>query len=573
MDLESILKLLGGVALFLYGMKLMGNSLEKLAGSRLKKILGNLTSNKYKGFILGLGVTAAIQSSAATIGMVVGFVNSGLMSLVQATGVIFGANLGTSVTGWIISASGIKNSGVIYYAVLAVGVFMFWFLKNKNVKNVGLILTGFSILMIGMQTMSGAVSGVADSDVFSRVVRFMSNPLLGLLLGIVFTVILQSSSASVGVIQSFAAASPLPLGLCIPFVMGANIGTCSTVLISSIGATRDARRVALLDLLYNTFSVALLLPVYWVLTKIISTGFIDGQANAVGIAVANTAVKVLQIIIVFPLDRLLVKTVRKILPDKADDSDKSSLLDERLLVTPSVALGRARQVVDAMAVEVQKNVRDSFECLNDYSGDKFDVVVEGEDRSDMYEDKIGTYLVKLSSTDLNEKESREANFLLRVIGDYERTSDHAMNVAASAQEMHEKKITFTGKARAELSVMMSAVDKIIDLAFRALTYNDIAVALEVEPLEEVVDNLKDQIRQNHITRLQRGECTIELGFVLTDVLTDLERIADHCSNLACYVIESAHNDMDVHEYLNNLKKDGGDFAEMYKAYKKTYSIN
>ena len=573
MDLESILKLLGGVALFLYGMKLMGNSLEKLAGSRLKKILGNLTSNKYKGFILGLGVTAAIQSSAATIVMVVGFVNSGLMSLVQATGVIFGANLGTSVTGWIISASGIKNSGVIYYAVLAVGVFMFWFLKNKNVKNVGLILTGFSILMIGMQTMSGAVSGVADSDVFSRVVRFMSNPLLGLLLGIVFTVILQSSSASVGVIQSFAAASPLPLGLCIPFVMGANIGTCSTVLISSIGATRDARRVALLDLLYNTFSVALLLPVYWVLTKIISTGFIDGQANAVGIAVANTAVKVLQIIIVFPLDRLLVKTVRKILPDKADDSDKSSLLDERLLVTPSVALGRARQVVDAMAVEVQKNVRDSFECLNDYSGDKFDVVVEGEDRSDMYEDKIGTYLVKLSSTDLNEKESREANFLLRVIGDYERTSDHAMNVAASAQEMHEKKITFTGKARAELSVMMSAVDKIIDLAFRALTYNDIAVALEVEPLEEVVDNLKDQIRQNHITRLQRGECTIELGFVLTDVLTDLERIADHCSNLACYVIESAHNDMDVHEYLNNLKKDGGDFAEMYKAYKKTYSIN
>ena len=573
MDFESILKLLGGVALFLYGMKLMGNSLEKLAGSRLKKILGSLTSNKYKGFILGLGVTAAIQSSAATIVMVVGFVNSGLMSLVQATGVIFGANLGTSVTGWIISASGIKNSGVIYYAVLAAGVFMFWFLKNKKIKNTGLILTGFSILMIGMQTMSAAVSGISESDVFSRVVHFMSNPLLGLLLGVVFAVILQSSSASVGVVQSFAAASPLPLALCIPFVMGANIGTCSTVLISSIGATKDARRVAFLDLLYNALSVAVLLPVYWLLTKIIPTGYIDGQANAVGIAIANTAVKVLQILIIFPLDRLLVRMVRKMLPDKADDADKSSLLDERLLVTPPVALGRARQVVDAMAVDVRKNVHDAFECLDGYSNEKFAEVVEGEDRSDMYEDKIGTYLVRLSSTDLTEKESAESNLLLKVIGDYERMSDHAMNVASSAQEMHEKKITFTGKAKAELSVMISAVEKIIDLAFGAFAYNDLAVAVEVEPLEEVVDNLKEQIRQNHINRLQRGECTIELGFVLTDVLTDLERISDHCSNLACYVIESARNDMDLHEYLNNLKKDGGDFAKMYEEYKKTYSIN
>ncbi len=572
MGIDSIIKMLGGVALFLYGMKLMGSSLEKLAGSRLKKILGSLTSNKYRGFALGFGVTAAVQSSAATIVMVVGFVNSGLMSLVQGTGVIFGANLGTSVTGWIISVSGIKNSGIIYYAAVFIGVLMFWFFKKQKLKNTGLIITGFSILMIGMQTMSGAVSGLAESEVFARFISVMSNPLLGLLFGIVITVILQSSSASVGVVQSFAVASPLPLALSIPFVMGANIGTCSTVLISSIGATRDARRVALIDVLYNVFSIAVLLPVYWILTKIIPSGIIDGQADAVGIAIANTVVKVLQIIVIFPFDGLLVKLSRKIIPEKQDDSDKSSLLDERLLVTPPVALGRAHQVVDAMGADVHRNVLGAFECLKEYTDQKYADVVAGEDRSDMYEDKVGTYLVQLSSKDLTEKESKESNLLLRVIGDYERMSDHAMNIAASALEMHDKKISFTGKAQAELAVMTSAVGEILDIAVRAFTYNDIALAFEVEPLEEVVDNLKEQIRQNHIKRLQRGECTIELGFVLTDLLTDLERISDHCSNLACYVIESSHNDMDVHDYLNRLKKDDGEFAEMYGKYREKYKL-
>jgi len=573
MTFSDIIILLGGVAMFLYGMKLMGNSLEQFAGSKLKSILGSLTSNPYKGFGLGLAVTAAIQSSAATIVMVVGFVNSGLMTLYQAGGVIFGANLGTSVTGWIISASGLTKSDAIYYGLLFIGVLMFWFIKKQRIKHFGLIIVGFSILMIGMQTMSGAVSGLKDSDVFEKFSSTLTNPILGLLFGIIFTVLIQSSSASVGVLQTFATATALPFSLCIPFMMGANIGTTSTALISSLGATKDAKRAALFDFVYNVLSVAILLPLYVVINAIFDIPFFTQDATAFTIAITHTSVKVLQILLMFPLLKVIVKITKLIVPDEKNTDDKFELLDERLLVTPSVALERAKVVTQVHAQLAIDTFKDAAYGLASYSDKIFETVKKNEDKTDLYEDKIGSYLVKLSAHQVSADENLEASQLLKLIGDYERIADHAMNIIGSASEMHDKKVDFTESADRELGMMVGAVLEILDLSYKAYFNNDIESARLTEPLEEVIDELKLKIRNKHIERLQKGECTIEMGFVLSDLLTDLERVADHCSNVSCYVMEAGKRDLESHAYVSNLEKDKGFFSEHFNDFKEKYNID
>ena len=564
--------MMGGIALFLYGMKVMSNSLEKLAGNRLKAILGKMTSNTGKGFLLGLLVTVIIQSSAATVVMVVGFVNSGLMSVIQASGVIMGANIGTAVTGWIVSISGIKNSGIIYYALLFAGVILFWFFKKQKHKSVGLIIIGFSILMIGMQTMSAAVSGLKNSDTLAGLYSFLSNPALGFLIGVFFTVLIQSSSASVGVLQSFAIASPVPVSLCIPFIIGTNIGTCSTVLISSIGAAKDARRTALFDVFYNLFSAVIVLPVYYLIYRIASPAVLKAEVGAVGIAVTNSILKVLIFLIALPFVRFIVRFVSKIVPDKINDSDKTSLLDERLLNTPAIALEQARIVTLAMAELSIESIRKAVACIFSYSAETVEEVEQEEEQADLYEDKLGTYLVRLSGANLLPFEHREVNKLLHLISDYERISDHANNIVASATEIYEKKVSFSEQAESDLKVIFSAVDEILDLSFKCFRDDDLHTAALVEPLEQVVDLLKDSIKSRHIERLQKGNCTVESGFILTDILTDVERVSDHCSNIACCEIEIAHKEMELHEYIKGIKSNGTFFQDNYDRYREKYSL-
>ncbi|MBQ0101526.1 MAG: Na/Pi cotransporter family protein, partial [Firmicutes bacterium] len=551
----------------------MGSSLEKLAGSRLKSILGKMTSNVFKGFGFGVVITAAIQSSAATIVMVVGFVNSGLMNLAQASGVIMGANIGTSVTGWIISFSGIKGSDSIYYLLLFVGVFLFWFIKKQKVKNIGLIIIGFSVLMVGMQIMSGAVSGLKNSDMLGKFVNVLSNPILGLLFGIVFTIIIQSSSASVGVLQSFAAGYAMPFSFCVPFILGANIGTCSTVIISAIGASRESKRTAAVDLIYNVVSTLIILPIYVVINKIFAPALLSEAASTVGIAIANTSIKVIQLVIMFPLIALMCKLATLIIPDVKDTDDKTSLLDERLLAAPEVAIERAHEVTTAMGDLSVKSLKEAVETLDKYDSEVIERIDKAENLVDTYEDKLGSFLVKLSEQNLTQADNREVCMLLQLIGDYERISDHAKNIAESSTELHDKKIEFTPMAKKELATIIGAVTEILDMSFDSYTKNDASLALNVEPLEEVVDDLKDTIKANHITRLSRGECTIELGFILSDLLTDLERVSDHCSNVALsVVINNEHYDLSKHEYSKGVKSGGAFFDEKYEMYKSKYAV-
>ena len=547
MDLFDVLSLMGGLALFLFGMNLMGSALEKRAGNQLKTFLANITSNPFKGFLLGLGVTVVIQSSSATTVMVVGFVNSGVMTLRQAVGVIMGANLGTSMTSWILSLTGIQGDNFFIQIlkpasfvpiVAMIGVILYMFQKSAKRRDTGVILMGFAILMFGMEAMSGAVSGLKDVPEFTRILVLFSNPILGVIVGTVFTAIIQSSSASVGILQALTATGSVTYATAVPIIMGQNIGTCVSAMISSVGASKNAKRAAVIHLSFNVIATLILLPLYYLVSWLLHDPLGDKIASPVGIAIVHTVFKLVALLILMPFTKQLEKLSCVIVPD-SKKNEETQLLDERLLATPSVAIVRCREVAVSMAKTAVGSIQEAVVLLGNYNEKAAMHARELEDEVDVYEDKLSSYLVKLSSHDMSESDSAEANKLLHVIGDFERISDHAINVVNSAEEIHDKKLEFSGQAKKELNVLIDAVLEILNLALASFEKDDLDSAIMVEPLEQVVDYLRDVLKKQHIRRLRKQECTIELGFVLTDILTNLERVSDHCSNIAACILEIA----------------------------------
>ena len=580
MDLFDGLTLVGGLSLFLFGMNLMGASLEKRAGGSLKALLGKLTSRKILGFLTGLGVTAVIQSSSATTVMVVGFVNSGLLSLHQAINVIMGANVGTTVTAWILSLTGLDSGNFFiqllkptsFTPILAlIGVGLTMMAKSDKKKDVGMILLGFAVLMFGMDTMSGAVEGLKDVPEFQNVLLMFTNPILGVLAGAALTAIIQSSSASVGILQALSATGQVTYGAAIPIIMGQNIGTCVTAMISSVGANKNAKRAAVVHLMFNIIGTAVWLAVFYGINSVLHFAFVGQPIDQLGIAVVHTAFNVLCTVLLFPFSSLLEKLACRMVPD-TKAPDQIQILDERLLSTPSVALVRCQEVAETMARISMDALKTGCQLLKNYDAKSAQAVRETEQEADQYEDMLGTYLVKMGRSNLSKNDSQQVSKLLHIIGDFERISDHAVNLVESAEEMQSKGLNFSIYAKKELEILTAAVGEIMDLSLEAFLKNDPVLAAQVEPLEEVVDTLKEQLRNRHILRLQKGECTIELGFVWSDLLTNLERVADHCSNIAGCIIEMAHDSLDVHEYLDNVKAGGPTFMKAYQDYAQKYAL-
>ncbi len=580
MDLFDALTLIGGLSLFLFGMNLMGASLEKRAGSSLKALLGKLTSRKILGFLTGLGVTAVIQSSSATTVMVVGFVNSGLLSLHQAISVIMGANVGTTVTAWILSLTGLDSGNFFvqllkptsFTPILAlIGVGLTMMAKSDKKKDVGMILLGFAVLMFGMDTMSGAVEGLKDVPEFQSILLMFTNPILGVLAGAALTAIIQSSSASVGILQALSATGQVTYGAAIPIIMGQNIGTCVTAMISSVGANKNAKRAAVVHLMFNIIGTAVWLAVFYGINSVVHFAFVSQSIDQLGIAVVHTAFNVLCTILLFPFSGLLEKLSCRLVPD-AKAPEQIQILDERLLGSPSVALVRCQEVAETMARISMDALKTGCQLLKEYDVKGAQAVRETEQEADQYEDMLGTYLVKMGRSNLSKTDSQQVSKLLHIIGDFERISDHAVNLVESAEEMQSKGLSFSVYAKKELEILTAAVSEIMDMSLEAFLKNDPVLAAKVEPLEEVVDTLKEQLRNRHILRLQKGECTIELGFVWSDLLTNLERVADHCSNIAGCIIEMSHDSLDVHEYLDNVKAGGPAFLQAYQEYAQKYAL-
>ncbi|MBR5437841.1 MAG: Na/Pi cotransporter family protein [Clostridia bacterium] len=580
MTLFDVLSLIGGLSLFLFGMNLMGSSLEKKAGGQLKAVLGKMTDSPVKGFTLGLIVTAIIQSSSATTVMVVGFVNSGIMTLHQAVGPIMGANVGTTVTSWILSLANIKGGGIMdlfkpdsFVPVLAlIGVYLLMFNKKSKSKDTAMILLGFATLMTGMEAMSDAVAGLKEVPEFTNILTLFSNPVLGVLVGAGLTAIIQSSSAAVGILQALSTTGAITFGAAIPIVMGMAIGTCITAVLSSIGANKNAKRATLVHLYFNIFGTIAALILFYGANAIFKFDFVDGMATSVGIAVVNTAYKVFCVIMWAPLIKVLEKLATISVKD-TEEKEKYEMLDERLFITPAVAVERCRTVTQSMAEIATDCFRRSVKLLDGHNDEDYDFVMKGEKKTDKYEDILGSYLVKVSSLELTDEDSAETAKLLHIIGDFERISDHAVSILKSAEEISDKKLAFSDSAAKGLKTMVDAVVEIMDLAYRSFAENDKEAIKCVEPLEQVVDDLKAQLKSQHIRRLRKGECTIELGFVYGDIITNLERVADHCSNIAGCVTEMAHNEMDMHSYAKKVRKENiSHYNERYEEYKEKYSI-
>ena len=590
----DVLGLICGLALFLFGMDLMGNALKRSAGKRLKRILGELTSNKLKGFLLGLGVTAIIQSSSATTVMVVGFVNSGTMLLSQAVGVIMGANVGTAVTAWITALNGISGgSGALAFLnylkpdfwmpLLAIfGVILIMASKKQRTKDIATILLGFAVLMVGMTLMSDAVSSLKDNESFTRILTVFSNPILGVLAGTLLTVIVQSSSASIGILQALSTTGAISFSMAIPIILGQNIGTCVTAMISSLGANKNGKRAAFVHLYFNVFGVIIWLSLYYLIAWLLGVcGVFNvlGAAEAAsinmwGIAIVHTVFKILNVITFAPFTKFLEKlaclTVRG--DDKAGD-EYTNMLDERLLDTPTVAIERSRAVAAKMASLTAEALKDSVSLLDSYDKKIADKIREAEERSDIYEDALASYLVKLSSRSMDEADSREVTMLLHMVSDLERIGDHAVNIVEAAEEMQDGDVRFSEAAKEQLSYLYRAVCEIVSITERAFCESDVETALLVEPLEQVVDDLRDEIRRRHVSRLQKSECTLEHGFLLSEILTNLERVADHCSNIAgCLIEMTAHDSLDIHGYLRRVRASAPEFKESYASFSEKYSL-
>lgn len=582
MDIFDILSLIGGLCLFLFGMNVMGESLERRAGGSLKTLLGKLTDNKIKGFLTGLGVTAVIQSSSATTVMVVGFVNSGIMTLKQSINIIMGANIGTTVTAWILSLGGISSDNIFmqllkptsFTPVLAlIGIFLTMSGKTTKKKDTGSILLGFATLMFGMDAMSGAVAGLSEIPAFQNLFILFKNPILGVLVGTVVTAIIQSSSASVGILQALSATGQVSYAAAIPIIMGQNIGTCVTAILSSFGANRNAKRVALVHLSFNIIGTVILLSVFGAVSSLLNPPILNESASYMGIAVAHSAFNILCTAILLPASSLLEKLALRLVPVTEEENEFNVELDERLLSTPSIAVERCNILTKEMAETTIKAYKRSLALLSDYDEEIAAKVKRAEKVTDKYEDVLGTYLAKLSAHQTSDKDSQLAALLLKVIGDIERISDHSVNIVESVEEIKEKNITITDEATEELNHLVNAVTEIIELSFNAFINNDIETAYKVEPLEQVIDELKEYLRDCHIRRLQKGKCTIETGFVWSDLLTDLERTADHCSNIAICVIDSQSDNMNLHASAKKIKKDKEHFDAQYYAYAEKYAFN
>lgn len=580
MNIFDVLTLIGGLCLFLFGMNVMGDALERRAGGSLKKILARLTKNKMTGFLTGLGVTSVIQSSSATTVMVVGFVNSGIMSLKQSIGVIMGANIGTTVTAWILSLGGISSDNAFmqllkptsFTPVLALfGTALLMFSKSSKKKDTGTILLGFATLMFGMDTMSGAVAGLSDVPAFQNMFLMFKNPILGVLVGAVLTAIIQSSSASVGILQALSATGQVSYGAAVPIIMGQNIGTCATALLSSFGTNKNAKRAAVVHLSFNVIGTIIWLTVFSIISAVFKPVLLDESATYLGIAIAHSLFNIGCTILLLPMSDLLEKLAIKLVPESSKKEVQTEL-DERLLVTPPIALECCGNVVSEMAEESVSAFKKSLNMLNRYEDKIAEEIRHAEDKTDHYEDILGTYLVKLSSNQISDNDSVTVSKLLKVIGDFERISDHSVNILESAEELKEKDINFTDMAKQELDVLCSAVSEILSLCYMSFVKNDSEMARNVEPLEQVIDELKDKMRNSHISRLKNGECSIEAGFVWLDLLTDLERTADHCSNIAVCVMDVSKDNMNMHKAVHSMRKDNGYFNTKYTEYAEKYSI-
>ena len=587
MDIFNILQLVCGLALFLYGMDVMGDALKKSAGSGLKAMLGKMTSNPIKGFLLGLIVTAVIQSSSATTVMVVGFVNSGTMTLLQSVGVIMGANLGTAVTSWLTALSGLGGDDAqevteaikwlkpdSWMPILAlIGICLIMFVKRGKKKDIGVILLGFAVLMVGMEYMSASVAGLKNDAGFQAILAKFTNPFLCILAGTILTMIVQSSSASIGILQSLTVTGAITYGAALPIIVGQNIGTCITAILSSISANKNGKRAALIHLYFNVIGAAVILGGFYIIDAFANFAFTADTIDMWGVAGVHTIFKILSVVVLGPFYKQLEKLSRITIRDKEGEVESDNLLDERLLETPGIAVARAVEVAGDMAEISTKALKDSLSLFKNYDAKLAERVRDLENKADTYEDALGTYLVKLSACSLDVRDSKQVTKLLHIIGDFERISDHAVNIVESAEEMKDKKISFSEEAQRELAVMRLAIDDILTATRDAFVNNDVKKAADIEPLEQVVDDMRDQIKLNHIIRLQKSECTIEHGFVLSDLLTNFERVSDHCSNIAGCVIEISEFDaLDMHKYLADVREGSAGYEEKYNEYKRKYNI-
>ena len=579
MDLFDVLTLIGGLSLFLFGMNIMGQALERKAGNKLKDLLAKMTNSKFKGFLTGLVITAVIQSSSATTVMVVGFVNSGLMTLRQAINVIMGANIGTTITSWILSLGDIDGSSILitllkptsFTPILAlVGIIFYMFLKDDSKKDIGSILLGFATLMFGMDTMSNAVSGLANVPGFSNLFILFTNPLLGVLVGALLTAIIQSSSASVGILQALSSTGQVTYGAAVPIIMGQNIGTCVTCLLSSIGTNKNARRAAVVHLLFNTIGTVVILTLFCIIKTVVYIPLLSEQASMFGIALTHSIFNVLCVMILLPMSALLEKLALRIIPDDKT-KEKYDELDTRLFVTPTLALAQAKSSLSDMADTSRKAITMALKSVNNYSDKLYEDILKEEDKNDRYEDKIGTYLVDLSSKNtLSESESKDVSKMLKIMGDLERIADHAINIGQASRELRDKNLSLSEDAIKEMDNMLSAVKECVDLSLLAFEKDDLAIALKVPPLEEVIDELKAELRANHIDRVKKRQCSIEAGFIWSDLLTNLERVGDHCNNIATEIIDDLNYD---NRYFHKTKRHASDdegYDVMYRDYSLKY---
>lgn len=586
MDIFNVLSMIGGLSLFLYGMHIMGEGLSRLSGGRLEKVLAKLTSNAFLAVLLGAAVTAVIQSSSATTVMVVGFVNSGIMKLTQAVGIIMGANVGTTVTSWILSLTGIESGNFFiqllkptsFSPILAlIGVSFILFSKKEIRNNIGGILIGFAILMFGMDTMSSAVKPLAHVPGFTNLLLVFSNPLLGVLAGAVLTAVIQSSSASVGILQALCVTGAVNYSTAVPIIMGQNIGTCVTAMISCVGANKNAKRAALVHLYFNVIGSVVFLALFYGLNAVVSFAFLDTAANAWGIAVVHSIFNLFAVLLLTPFRDRLVRLAYVTLPESEEEKQEVPsefrFLEERFLDTPALAVAQSGNVAVSMARLARECLFEAMDLIGKYDEEKAEHVIKLEDVIDRYEDELGTYLVKVGSRDLSEKDSRTISILLHSIGDFERLSDHAVNIVETVRRMNKKDMKFSNKAKKELNVFLGAIREIVDTSVTVFANEDVELAELVEPLEEVIDDLNDELKKRHVKRLRKGKCTIELGMALTDLTTNFERVADHCSNIAVCLLQINEDSFETHEYLDMVKRnENTGFKRRYQEYRERYRL-
>ncbi len=582
MDIFSIISLLGGIALFLYGMSFMGDQLEKLSGGKLEQILEKMTDKTYKGVLLGAVVTAVIQSSSAVTVMVVGFVNSGIMQLSRAIGVIMGANIGTTVTGWILSLTQINGESLIisllkpsaFAPVLAIiSVFVLMFSKKEKRKNLGGIIMGFSLLMMGMTLMSDSMSGLAEDENFTSLMLTFSNPVVGIIAGTLLAAVVQSSSASIGILQALALSGGISFSAAIPIILGQNIGSCVPVLISSVGTGKNAKRSAFTYLYFNIIGVVVTGALFYGVEYFVNFAFMDSSISPVQIAILNTAFNVFSTVILLPFTKqfetLAVKTIR----GEKEDKKKQPLIDDRLLISPAFAVEKCREVTIKMADMVEETALCALSVVKNYTDEKAEMIIKNEEKSDKYEDLLGTYLIKISAMDLSDVDSKNVFILHHAIENFEQISDYSEDILTARKAMNKKKVNLSDQAKYELSVMIAAATKIVSVTNEAFKLNDVNIARKVQPLEDVIDKLKKELKLRHMQRIDKGECTVEQGLPYLDIVSAIEHIADHCCDLALSMIEIKSGDYNVHSYVSDVKENDEDFIEKLDSYLEKYSLN